>query len=62
MRVPIITSEMLRIDPVTYVVSTREPAVVPAAPAVSQPLGRALAAFAIAGLAARAVELLAARR
>jgi hypothetical protein len=61
--VPIITSEMLRIDPVTYVVSTREPEVVPAAPAaVSQPLGRALAAFAIAGLATRAVELLASRR
>jgi hypothetical protein len=61
--VPIITTEMLRIDPVTFVVSTREPEVVPpAAPPVSEPLGRVLAAFALAGLATRAVELLAARR
>jgi hypothetical protein len=60
--VPIITIEMLRIDPVTFVVSTREPEVAPVAPRPPEPLGRVLAAFALAGLATRAVELLAARR
>ena len=59
---PIITNEMLRIDPVTYVVSTREPEVVATAAPVAPPLGRTLAGFALVGLAARAVELLAARR
>ena len=60
---PIITTEMLRIDPVTFVVSTREPEVAaPVAPTVAPPLGRTLAGFALVGLAARAVELLAARR
>jgi hypothetical protein len=60
--VPIITSEMLRIDPVTFVVSTREPEVVSAPMAPAPPLGRTLAGFAVAGLVARAVELIAARR
>ena len=51
---------MLRYDPVTFVVYASEPPARPAPPQ-PQPLGRLLCGFAAAGLAARALELLAAR-
>jgi hypothetical protein len=62
--VPIITSTMLRVDPLTFVVTTQPPVLLaPAKPRpVTEPAGRVLAALAVAGLVTRACELVAAAR